>query len=186
MKTMGKAKIKRKSEFKVIIITGTPGTGKTSLAKELSLLTQYKHIEGNKVLKKASKTFDLRTGSNLLTEKQTSRALESEISKVKSSKNPQKGVIIDSHMSHFLRNNLVDFCIILKAPSLKALQKRLKLRKYSSHKIRENLDSEIFGICLNEALEHGFSSKSAIFQSNTYPKSLAKKALKTLKKYQVL
>jgi len=33
------------------------------------------------------------------------------------------------------------------------MQKRLKRRKYSKEKIRENLDAEIFDVCLNEAME---------------------------------
>jgi broad-specificity NMP kinase len=38
---------------------------------------------------------------------------------------------------------------------LKKLKKRLEKRKYSQKKIRENVDSEIFDICLNEAVEKG-------------------------------
>ena len=38
---------------------------------------------------------------------------------------------------------------------MKKLEKRLKERKYSKKKIRENLDAEIFQICLNEAKENG-------------------------------
>ena len=33
------------------------------------------------------------------------------------------------------------------------LEKRLQERKYSKKKIRENLDAEIYQICLNEAKE---------------------------------
>ena len=36
---------------------------------------------------------------------------------------------------------------------MKILKKRLKKKKYSENKIRENLDAEIFDICLNEAKE---------------------------------
>ena len=34
------------------------------------------------------------------------------------------------------------------------MKKRLNLRKYNKAKIRENLDSEIFDVCLVEALEN--------------------------------
>ena len=37
---------------------------------------------------------------------------------------------------------------------LKELERRLKNKKYSKNKVRENLDAEIFDICLNEAKEN--------------------------------
>jgi len=46
----------------------------------------------------------------------------------------------------------INLCILTKC-DLKELKKRLEKRKYSKAKIRENLDSEIFDICLNEAIE---------------------------------
>jgi len=45
-------------------------------------------------------------------------------------------------------------CIVTKC-DLKKLESRLKKRKYSQSKIRENLDAEIFDVCLNEAKENG-------------------------------
>ena len=47
-----------------------------------------------------------------------------------------------------------DLCIVTKS-SLKTLEERLKKRKYTKSKIRENLDAEIFDVCLNEAKEKG-------------------------------
>ena len=64
------------------------------------------------------------------------------------------GVIIDSHLSHYLPKKYIDLCLVTKC-ELKTLEKRLKERKYTKNKIRDNLDSEIFDICLNEAKEAG-------------------------------
>ena len=61
-------------------------------------------------------------------------------------------MIIDSHLSHHLPKKYVDLAIITKT-ELKILEKRLKKRRYNKDKIRENLDCEIFDICLNEAKE---------------------------------
>ena len=47
----------------------------------------------------------------------------------------------------------IDLCIITKC-NLKVLEKRLKNKKYSKEKIRENMDAEIFDVCLNEAKEN--------------------------------
>ena len=65
-----------------------------------------------------------------------------------------KGIIIDSHLSHYLPKKYVDLCVITKC-SLKTLEKRLKKKKYSKEKIKENLECEIFDVCLNEAKEAG-------------------------------
>ncbi len=61
------------------------------------------------------------------------------------------GLVIDSHLSHYLPRKIVDLCIITKT-SLKTLQKRLKKRRYSKKKIRKNLEAEAFDTCYEEAL----------------------------------
>ena len=48
----------------------------------------------------------------------------------------------------------MDLCVICTT-ELKTLQKRLQKRSYAPEKLRENLDSEIFRICQNEATEAG-------------------------------
>ena len=65
----------------------------------------------------------------------------------------KKGLVIDSHLSHYLPEKNVDYCVVCKC-DLSILKKRLNLRKYNKAKIRENLDSEIFDVCLVEALEN--------------------------------
>jgi len=67
--------------------------------------------------------------------------------------NKNNNIIIDSHLSHYLPKKYVDLCIVIKC-DIKELKKRLEKRKYSKIKIRENLDSEIFDICLVEAKEN--------------------------------
>ena len=57
-------------------------------------------------------------------------------------------------MSHYLPKEYVDLCIVTKC-NLKELNDRLYHRGYHPEKIRENLDAEIFDVCLFEALEHG-------------------------------
>ena len=48
----------------------------------------------------------------------------------------------------------MDVCIVTKC-DLKELENRLRNKKYSKSKIRENMDAEIFDICLSEAKERG-------------------------------
>lgn len=137
---------------KVIIITGTPGTGKTYLAKKLSLLLQYKHIDVNKLVKTHHlyDSYDRKKDTFVVDLKLLNPFL------IRLIKSTTKGLIIDSHMSHFLPCKYVDICIVCKC-DLKTLTKRLEKRPYSKAKIRENLDSEIFDICLHEAEEQNHS-----------------------------
>ncbi len=62
---------------------------------------------------------------------------------------------MDSHISHYLPPKMVNVCIVLTCSNLKVLKKRLQRRKYLQHKIRENLDAELFQVCLMEAREQG-------------------------------
>ncbi len=138
--------------MKTIIVTGTPCTGKTFLSKKLSNKLGYPILDVNKLIKikKLQEGYDKKKKCYIVDTKKLNKAILKEINKVKANK--PKGIIIDSHLSHYLPSKYVDLCIITKC-NLKILQKRLKKKKYSKTKIRENLDCEIFDICYNEALE---------------------------------
>ena len=135
--------------MKIIIITGTPGTGKTVLAKKLANLLNFTYIDVNQIIKsnKLKSNYDKKRSTYIINTNKLNRILISLV------KNTNKSLIIDSHLSHYLPSKLVDLCIVTKC-DLKVLIKRLKKRKYSLNKIRENIDSEIFDICLNETIEN--------------------------------
>ncbi|MEK6809599.1 MAG: adenylate kinase family protein [Nanoarchaeota archaeon] len=131
----------------LIVITGSPGVGKSTLAKflvkkikleRLDLHHHYKRISVGYNHSKQSYDVDYDKFEKLVKEK------------LQQSKH---GLIIDSHISHLLPKKMVDLCIVLICSDLKKLEKRLKARKYSKKKIRENLDAEIFQVCLAEAKE---------------------------------
>ena len=73
---------------------------------------------------------------------------------------------------------MVDLCIVLTCSNLKELEKRLKKRKYSKAKIRENLDAEIFQTCLMGAKEGGHK----VVTWDTSNKLAKEKLLKQIKK----
>lgn len=141
--------------MKVIIITGSVGTGKTALAKKLTRKMNFVYMDVNKIIKKyrLSEWYDTKRKTKIIDTKKLNKALIKEINNFKNNKNTKNGIIIDSHLSHYLPKKYVNLCIITKC-GLKELERRLKKKNYSKQKIRENLDAEIFDVCLNEAKEN--------------------------------
>jgi len=134
--------------MKVIIITGSVGTGKTTLAKKLAKNLNYRYIDVNKLIEKEeiSSGYDRKRRCKIIDIRRLNNLLINLIN------NSKKNLIIDSHLSHYLPKKYVDLCVVTKC-DLKVLEKRLRKRGYTKDKIRENLDCEIFDICLNEAKE---------------------------------
>ncbi|MFT4303277.1 MAG: AAA family ATPase [Candidatus Woesearchaeota archaeon] len=140
----------------IIIITGTPGTGKTTLSKKISKKLNFKYISGNTIIKKYSliEGYDTIKKCNIVDEIKFSKSVTKYCK-------PNENYIIDSHLSHYIDSTKVKLCIVCKC-NLKTLEKRLKKRKYSKQKIKDNLECEIFETCLNEAI----TNKHKIIVSN--------------------
>jgi len=133
---------------KIIIITGTPGTGKSNLANylekkinfdRLNFHNHYKEVSLGYNQKKKCYDIDLKKFEVLVKERK---------------KKSQYGLLVDTHIAHLLPKKMVDLCIVLTFPNLKKLGKKLERRNYSKNKIKENLEVEIFQVCLNEAKEN--------------------------------
>lgn len=128
----------------IIAITGTPGTGKTVVAKILA-----KDLDANLI----SLTSLLKEGklSSVIDKKRKTRIVS--IVDVKSAvkKSVKKGKIniVDGHLSHFADANIV---VILRCrPDV--LEKRMKKRKWPEKKISENLQAEILDAVTIEAAD---------------------------------
>ena len=136
--------------MKVIIVSGSVGTGKTTIAKKIAKEKNYKYVDINNLIikNKLHQGYDKKLKTRLVDTKILNKFL---IKLIKNSK--EKGLVIDSHFSHYLPSKYVSLCIITKT-DLKRLKKRLQKRKYSKAKIDENMESEILDICLVEALEN--------------------------------
>ncbi|MCX6706745.1 MAG: AAA family ATPase [Candidatus Woesearchaeota archaeon] len=141
----------------VVIVTGTPGTGKTVLARKISKKCGHIYIDVNEVVKqyKLSEGYDKKRDTKIVDEAKLSKVLERII---KETKKKKEKIIIDSHMSHCVDPKLVGLCIVTKC-DLKKLEKRLKKKGYSKAKINENMECEIMDICYNEAKEKGHKIK---------------------------
>ena len=139
-----------------ILITGTPGTGKTTFAKILEAkinesiqkIGNYKmsHIELSRTIQdnKLYSEIDEENDCTIFDEDMVIDFLEPYI--------PNGGYIVDFHGSNFFPERYFDFVFVLRTNNT-VLYERLKARNYSDKKITNNIDCEIFQICKNEAFE---------------------------------
>ena len=139
--------------MKTIIVTGTPGTGKTDVSKKLAYKLKYFYLDVNKIISKygLSEGYDRKRKTKIIDTNKLNRRLILEIKNINKNKK-YNGIIIDSHLSHYLPKKYADFCIVAKC-SIKELNKRLKKKKFHQSKIKENIEAEIFDVCLNEAIK---------------------------------
>lgn len=133
----------------IIAVTGSPATGKSTLAKRLAEELGFEHIDLNRVIEERGwhEGRDEKRDTLIVDETMLTR-------RVKTLVKPKKNYIIDSHLSHFISHEMVDACIVCTC-GLKELRKRLEKRGYAAEKVRENLDAEIFESCRLEAEENG-------------------------------
>lgn len=131
--------------MKTIAVSGSVGTGKTTIAKKLVRLYNADYINITEFVKKNKLgKYNKRYDSYEVDIKKLNKEL------IKIIKESKKSLVIDGHLSHFIPRKYIDLCVICKC-DIKKLKKRLEKRNYSKSKIRENLDVEIFDIPLTEA-----------------------------------
>ncbi len=141
----------------VIVVSGSVGTGKTTLSKKLSKSLGYSYIDVSKLIKeeKLSSGYDEKNECEIIDVQILNKFL---ISLIKEGKN----LIIDSHLSHYLPKKYVGLCIVTTC-DINILKDRLKKRKYNAKKIRDNVEAEIFDTIVIEAKER----KHHLFILNT-------------------
>ena len=139
------------------IVTGTPGTGKTTFAKNFAKEKHIKYLSGNDLIKEFDliETIDEKRKVNVIDENKFATVCEKIIKELNQNK---EEAIFDSHLSHFIDPKLIDVCFVTHC-KIEELNKRLKNRNYSEDKIKENIESEIFKICEIEAKEFGHNIK---------------------------
>ncbi|RQM04875.1 hypothetical protein DH86_00002664 [Scytalidium sp. 3C] len=127
-----------------IIITGTPGVGKTTHCEVLAENTGLKHLAINDIVKERGchDGYDEEYQSWIVDEDKLLDAIEDEVK--------QGGYIIDWHACDLFPKSWIDLVVVLRVDSTQ-LYDRLKARDYPEVKLQENLDTEIMEVLLQEA-----------------------------------
>eukprot|EP00047_Mylnosiga_fluctuans_P005078 m.238284 g.238284 ORF g.238284 m.238284 type:complete len:173 (-) comp13279_c0_seq1:167-685(-) len=133
-----------------ILICGTPGTGKTSLAGELAQRTGWRHINVSELVKERQlhTGFDEEFQSYVIDE---DRVLD-EMEDASDININGGGRIVEYHGCDFFPERFFSLVIVLSTDNT-ILWDRLQQRGYSQHKIQENVQAEIMKILLAEAQE---------------------------------
>jgi len=150
--------------MKIIIISGTPGCGKTSIAHELSKLIDTKIISLNElaVSDDFSFEYDKERKTYIVDFKIFLPYILKKIKMIKM--NPSQFLIIESHFSDIIPNKYVDYIFVLRCDP-DELVKRLQKKNFNLDKIRENVQSEILGNCVNYLVQKKI--KKPIYEIDT-------------------
>jgi len=130
----------------IILITGTPGVGKTVLAQSLSRKSGFKLVElGNLVRKERLYTrFDKAKKTYIVGEGKLRRRLEV------LSRSPERVVLSTHLIGRFLPKASVKTALVLRLDPV-VLYKRLRGRGWTKRKAWENTEAEILDVCLQES-----------------------------------
>ncbi|KAG6022318.1 hypothetical protein E4U19_005112 [Claviceps sp. Clav32 group G5] len=143
-----------------IIVTGTPGVGKTTHCEILSQRTGLRHVSVNQVVKdkECHEGWSDEFQSWIVDEDKLLDSIEEDVK--------AGGCIIDWHACDLFPRSWIDLVVVLRVES-STLYDRLTARQYAEAKLQENLDSEIMEVLLQEAREAFTEDIVVELKSNT-------------------
>ncbi|XP_062082771.1 adenylate kinase isoenzyme 6 homolog [Humulus lupulus] len=129
-----------------ILVTGTPGTGKTTTSSALAESTQFRHINVGDLVKEKNlhDGWDEELDCYVINEDLVCDELEDLME--------EGGNIVDYHGCDFFPERWFDLVIVLQTEN-SVLYDRLHSRGYSEKKLSNNIECEIFQVLLEEAKE---------------------------------
>ncbi len=141
--------------FMRILITGTPGVGKTTVSKILGEMLGFKVVSISEIVERDKELilgYDRKRQTYIV-----------DIDKLREKLKNESNIIIEGHLSHFLDGDIV---IVLRLHP-EELRKRLESRGYSKGKVDENAEAEALDVCLIESVER----HKNVFEVDTTGKS---------------
>ena len=133
----------------VILITGTPSVGKTTLAKELSEKLEALYINLGLLVYQHnfSKGYDNERKTTIIDEKKIKEKIEKILVHTE-----KKFIVIDGHYAaSVVPRKQVTLAFVLRRNPIE-LKKLLEKKNFRGNKLKENLESEILDVCLIDTL----------------------------------
>lgn len=132
-----------------ILITGTPGVGKTTLSQKISDETGIEHIDITSFVKnnKIHEYYDSQLDTLVFDEDAVIKALNSYVK-------DKDSFIVDTHSPVVASDIDFDYIFHIVCNN-RRIADRLAMRGYSEHKIQNNIECEIFNT-IGEELEEYF------------------------------
>jgi len=135
-------------ERQLIVVTGVPGTGKTTVSTLLATELKAEHIELTRLVREGglSQGWDQTRATTIADMKALRHAILNIV------ENARAPVIVDGHYSPDVspREETTLVVVLRRAPWV--LRDELRARGYSTRKVRENVEAEILGTCHADSL----------------------------------
>ncbi|KAL6953711.1 Adenylate kinase isoenzyme 6 [Sarracenia purpurea var. burkii] len=127
-----------------VLVTGTPGTGKTTTSSVLAEATQLRHINVGDLVREKNlhDGWDDQLDCHIINEDLVCDELEDMME--------EGGNIVDYHGCDFFPERWFDLVVVLQTDN-PVLYDRLSKRGYTGSKLTNNIECEIFQVLLEEA-----------------------------------
>ncbi len=164
---------------KIIIVSGTPGVGKTVLGKLLAKRTGFAFLGLGDLVKKVRlhKGFDRQARSYLINEPAVRKKLGGYFEVHRA-----KGVIFETHsLTRILPHKTREMVAVVLRLDPVVLARRLKARNWPKLKIWENVEAEMIDVSLYDSLK--VLGKTRVFEINATgkrPEQLVREILRAL------
>jgi adenylate kinase len=160
----------------IIIVTGTPGVGKTILAKLLAKKTNSLCLNVGDLVRKEKlyRRFDRSSKAFVIDERRLNRRLSKYFVL-----NDGKGIVVDTHsFGRFMPKQRRMIALVLRLDPMK-LAERLSARRWTRQKIWDNVEAELIDLSLYEAWN--FLGPARIYEidaTSKRPRTLLNQAIK--------
>jgi adenylate kinase len=134
---------------RVIVVTGTPGTGKTTLARALAAMISASHVDVPALVEEEGLSLgvDEARGAKIVDLRRVRRRISELAEKA-------GGMLIaSSHVPDIAFKGEVEAVLVLRLDP-RELKRRLEALGWPAEKVRENVASEALGSCLEDAVRY--------------------------------
>ena len=140
---------KGRHEFKrVIIVTGTPGVGKTIVSEQLATKLRAQHVDLAEIVKRERLTsgYDKKRQTWIADTSRLAKRLQQKI------KQEKTNVIIDGHFASAVipKAQVTRVFVLRRHPQ--QLKEQMERRGFKGAKLWENLAAEVLDVCLCDAI----------------------------------